>query len=83
MFILTDKKSGGVYAVANKNNIKTVHLFEIEDDAQRYLYQLEADEYSDDLEVMQVDTDIVAINCDKYGYNYCVVSSNDLVIPID
>ena len=83
MFILTDRKSGGVYATNNMNNVKTVHVFGEEDDAQRYIYHLEADEYNEKLEVMEVDTNVIAINCDKYGYNYCIVSKDDLVIPTD
>ena len=43
MYLLTDKKSGGVYAVFNKDNVKTVHLFEEEDDVVRYQNLLEAD----------------------------------------
>ena len=42
MFILTEKDTGGVYALPNKENVKTVHMFEQEDDALRYLEQLEA-----------------------------------------
>ena len=35
MFVLTDKKSGGVYAVNNKDDVKTVHMFQQKEDAQR------------------------------------------------
>ena len=41
MFILTEKDTGGVYALPNKENVKTVHMFEQKDDAVRYLEQLE------------------------------------------
>ena len=34
MFILTDKSTGGVYAVYNKDRVKTVQLFEDSEDAQ-------------------------------------------------
>ena len=40
MFILTEKDTGGVYALPNNENVKTVHMFEEEDDAKRYLYCL-------------------------------------------
>ena len=36
MFILTDSSSGGVYAVYNKDQVKTVQIFEDKDDAIRY-----------------------------------------------
>tara|TARA_B100002019_G_scaffold19544_1_gene15055 strand:- start:286 stop:537 length:252 start_codon:yes stop_codon:yes gene_type:complete len=81
MFILTDKLSGGIYAVQNQDMKKTVHIFEEKDDAVRYVEMLNADDYPDELELMEIDTSVVAINCDKYGYNYSIVRKDDLVIP--
>ena len=37
MFILTEKDTGGVYALPNKENVKTVHMFQQKEDAQRYM----------------------------------------------
>lgn len=82
MFILTSEQHGGVYAVNNKDGLKTVQIFEEEDDAIRYLGLLEADENFDDiLEVTEVEKDIVTHNCSVYGYNYCLIKSDDIVIP--
>ena len=83
MFILTDTKTGGVYAVFNKERVKTVQIFEEEDDAQRYWNLLEADGYTGSLEVCEVDLNVVAANCDNYGYFYTVINKDDLVIPPD
>ena len=52
MFILTEKDTGGVYALPNNENVKTVHMFEEEDDAKRYLYQLNEQDYKKKLELM-------------------------------
>ncbi len=83
MFILTQKNSGGVHAVKDKTNTKTVQVFEQEDDAVRFLTLLEADLKEKDLkwEVMEVDTDIIAMNCDNYGYNYAIITPDELMIP--
>jgi|TARA_R100000005_G_C4971515_1_gene184325 hypothetical protein len=81
MFILTDIATGGVYAVSNAMNQKTVHIFEEEDDAVRYVEMLKADDYEDELEIMKIDATIVAMNCDKYGYHYSVVKKDDLIVP--
>ncbi len=81
MFVLTDKKSGGVYAVNNKDDVKTVHMFQQKEDAQRYMHLLEANDYSQQLDLMEIDVDAVAINCEKFGYQYSIVSKNDLIIP--
>ena len=81
MFVLTDKKTGGVYAVNNIDDVKTVHMFQQKEDAQRYMHLLEANDYSQQLDLMEIDVDAVAINCEKFGYQYSIVSKNDLIIP--
>tara|TARA_B100001939_G_C16829766_1_gene568143 strand:+ start:64 stop:318 length:255 start_codon:yes stop_codon:yes gene_type:complete len=82
MYILTEKRSGGVYAgFDNFDGHKLVQVFEEEDDAQRYLIHLEAQDYPDKLEVMEVDPEVVAINCNKFGYQYTIVSPDDFIIP--
>ncbi|ARW57085.1 hypothetical protein [Synechococcus phage S-B64] len=81
MYILTDKNTGGVYAVFDKDRVKTVQVFEEEDDAIRYQELLLADDLDDDLEVMEVELSTVAVNCENYGYGYSVITSNDFVIP--
>lgn len=81
MYILTDKNTGGVYAVFDKHRVKTVQVFEEKDDAIRYQELLLADDLDDDLEVMEVELSTVAVNCENYGYGYSVITSNDFVIP--
>ena len=81
MFILTDTNSGGIYATTDNFNQKIVHLFEQEEDAERYISQLVADDYEDPLEVMEVEREVVAVNCNNYGYQYSIVTKDDLVIP--
>ena len=81
MFILTEQDTGGVYALPNKQNVKTVHMFEQKDDAVRYLEQLKAIDYKRKLELMEIDFDSVAINCDKFRYAYSIVTKNDLILP--
>ena len=81
MFVLTEKSSGGVYALKNKNEVQTVHVFEIEDDAVRYHEMLIAEGYAKDLEVLEVDPTVVAINCESKGYSYLDISPDELIIP--
>ena len=81
MFVLTDTNSGGIYAVNSKDKIKTVTVFEDRDDAERYVQLLLADDYEDELEIMEVDREVIAINCNNYGYQYSIVTKDDLVIP--
>ena len=81
MFVLTDTESGGIYAVRSKDMTKTVTVFEDRDDAERYVLQLDAEDYEDNLEVTEVDTEVIAINCNTYGYSYSVIKKDDLIIP--
>jgi|TARA_B100000035_G_scaffold278476_1_gene257469 hypothetical protein len=81
MFVLTDKKTGGIYAVNSKDLSKTVTVFEDSDDAERYVGLLQADDYDEELEVMEVDQEVIAINCNTYGYTYSVVKKDDLIVP--
>jgi len=81
MYILIDKSGGSVYAVKNANDKKSVNVFEQRDDAVRYMNLLEADEYKRELELMEIDVDAIAINCEKFGYEYTLVHKDDLIIP--
>ena len=80
MYILTDKDNGGVYAVYNKDKIKTVQIFEVAEDAERYTMLLEA-QGSKKLDVLKVNLDDVALNCGCVGYFYNVITSDDFVVP--
>lgn len=82
MFVLVDKKSGGVYAVRDDNiNERVVQIFEDMDDAERYHGYLVADNYKRNLEVIEVEEEVVKHNCTQYGYNYTVIKPDDIVFP--
>jgi len=83
MYIINSVKSGGVYAVNIKNNKKVVLIFEEEDDAERYVGLLEANEFEDELIVNYVEEDIIKTNCESFGYEYTVVDRDHLVVPLD
>lgn len=81
MYVLTEVKSGGVYATTNQDGVKSVQVFESEDDAIRYLELLKANEYKKELEIFEVDAKLVAINCQTHGYAFSIISSDELIIP--
>lgn len=81
MYVLTEVGSGGVYATKNQNGIKSVHVFENEDDAIRYHELLKANGYRRELEIFEVDAKVVAINCQTHGYAFSIISSDELIIP--
>jgi len=81
MFVLSDTKSGGIYAIKSKDRNKTVTVFEDRDDAERYMILLDADDYEDTLEIIECDPTVIAINCNTYGYTYLIIKKDDLIIP--
>lgn len=81
MYILTTKKSGGVYAIENRDHVRTVQMFVDKDDAVRYHGLLLADDYKEPLEVTEVDENAVIENCNMFGYKYCIIEPNDFVVP--
>jgi len=81
MFILLDKKTGGVYAVNDDSGGKIVQIFVDKDDAVRYYGMLEANDYKRPLDITEVDEEIVINNCTAHNYNYVFINPEDLVVP--
>ena len=81
MFVLTDCKTGGVYAVRDDKTIeRVVQIFVDKDDAVRYAGLLEADDFPD-MSVVEVDDQEIIQACVKHGHDYYVVTPDDIVIP--
>ncbi len=82
MFILTinGQEDEGAYSVQNEDGEQILYLFEEEDDANRYAMMLEEDGFPE-LHVIEVEDDMMINVCDAHGYEYTVITSNDIVIP--
>ena len=81
MSVLTEKNTGGIYAVKSESKHKTVTVFESEDDAARHMGLLEANDSERELEIMEVDPDIIAMNCVNYDYRFTIIKENQLIVP--
>jgi len=84
MFILTinGRETEGAYSVMNDEGDQILYLFEGEDDAIRYAMMLE-DNGCPEMHVIEVEDDIMINTCDMHGYNYAIITPNDIVIPPD
>ena len=82
MFILTieGKEKEGAYAVADKGGGQILYLFEEEDDADRYAMMLEDVGYPE-MNVVEVDEELMRKTCHIHGYEYAIITKNDIVIP--
>ena len=82
MYILTvaGKERDGAYSVQDDEGTQILYLFEDEDDATRYAMMLEDDDYPE-MTVIEVEDEIMIKTCKVHGYNYTVITPNDVVIP--
>lgn len=73
----------GVYSVISEEGEHVIFFFEEEEDAERYLGMLEANDDSElpDLDIVEVDIDIASKVCEDKGYCYTVVTPDDVVVP--
>ena len=82
MHIITPKhsKDEGAYAVVNEYGEKVVFFFVEKDDADRYAMMLEDVGYPN-MNVVEVDEDLMMKTCHMQGYEYAIITKNDIVIP--
>ena len=84
MFILTihGKENDGAYSVQDDEGEHILYLFENEDDAIRYAMMLE-DSGSPEMHVIEVEDEVMIKTCEVHGYNYTIITENDIVFPPD
>ena len=84
MFIIAvaGKEREGAYSDQDALGNQILYLFEEEDDAERYAMMLEERDYPE-MHVLEVEDEIMIKTCKVHGYNYTVITSNDIVIPPD
>ncbi len=82
MYILTvhGKENEGAYSVKNEEGEHVLYLCEQEDDATRYAMQLEDNDYPE-MHVIEVEPEMMVGVCEDHGYEYTVITPNDIVIP--
>lgn len=81
VYILLSEESGGVYAAQADDGTKVVQMFAEQDDAERFLTWLEADDKAQDLKVQCTEKESVIGNCQIFGYSYSIIKPNEFVIP--
>ena len=82
MFILTiaGKEKEGAYSVEDDYGDQILYLFEQEDDAERYAMMLEEESYPT-MNILEVDDALMIKTCETHGYNYTIITPDDIVIP--
>ena len=84
MYILTvaGKENDGAYSVTDDEGDQILYLFMEQDDATRFAMQLEDKDYPE-MNVMEVEDEVMIKTCEVHGYNYTVITPDDIVIPPD
>ena len=84
MHILTilGEEDRGAYSVTDENGEQILYIFEEEDDAVRFAMMLE-DAGSPEMNVVEVDEELLYNVCDMHGYDYAVITKDDIVVPPD
>ena len=82
MFILTvhGREEEGAYSVKDDDGEQILYLFEEEDDATRYAMMLEEDGYPE-MHIIEIDDEVMLTTCNIHGYQYSIITPNDIVIP--
>jgi hypothetical protein len=84
MFILTinGRESEGAYSVTDDDGDQILYLFSEEDDATRYAMMMEENDYPE-MHVIEIEDEVMLKICEEHGYQYTLITSDDIVIPPD
>tara|TARA_B100001248_G_scaffold112303_1_gene83946 strand:+ start:793 stop:1056 length:264 start_codon:yes stop_codon:yes gene_type:complete len=84
MFVLTlENHPDGVYSVMDEEDKKVIPIFQLEDDADRYLLQLQENVSYPKMEVVEMEDHVIIDACQQRGQPFTVITSDDLLIPPD
>ena len=84
MFVLAlADQPDGVYSVYDEEDKKVIPIFQLEDDADRYLLQLQENVSYPKMEVVEMEDHVIIDACQQKGQPFTVITPDDLLIPPD
>ena len=84
MYVITLKDNPqGIYSVFDDKEQRIVPIFVEEDDADRYVIQLENDEEIPELEVVETEPEQIIHACRSQGQRFSIITPDDFIIPPD
>ena len=84
MFVLTlANQPDGVYSVYDEEEKRVIPIFQLEDDADRYLLQLQENASYPKMEVVEMEDHVIIDACQQRGQPFTVITPDDLLIPPD
>ena len=84
MFVLAlADQPDGVYSVYDEEDKKVIPIFQLEDDADRNLLQLQENISYPKMEVVEMEDHVIIDACQQRGQPFTVITPDDLLIPPD
>jgi hypothetical protein len=82
MYLLTiaGREQDGAYTVPDDDGDDILYLFQEEDDATRYALLLEEDGHPE-MHIIEVEDRVMMKTCEMHGYQYVLITPDDIVIP--
>ena len=81
MYVLTlENHTEGVYSVYDEQKNRVVPIFQIEDDADRYLTMLEDRDYPA-MTVVEMEEHVIIGACQDRGQRFSIITPDDFLIP--
>ena len=83
MYVLTLEESAeGVYSVYDDQKNRVIPIFQVEDDADRYLEMLEDRDYPA-MTVVEMEDHVIIGACQDRGQKFSIITPDDFIIPPD
>ena len=84
MFVLTlANQPDGVYSVYDEEDKRVIPIFQLEDDADRYLLQLQENVKYPTMEVVEMEDHVIIGACQDRGQRFSIITPDDFLIPPD
>jgi phosphoglucomutase len=81
MYVLTlEDHAEGVYSVYDEQKNRVIPIFQIEDDADRYLTMLEDRDYPA-MTVVEMEEHVIIGACQDRGQRFSIITPDDFLIP--
>ena len=81
MYVLTlEDHAEGVYSVYDDQKNRVIPIFQVEDDADRYLEMLEDRDYPA-MTVVEMEEHVIIGACQDRGQRFSIITPDDFLIP--
>lgn len=87
MYVIGMERDGnqGAYSITNEYDEQVILLFDMYEDAERYLGMLNEMDIKEinfeNLSIIEYDEEMVVKTCKLVGFKYCKVTKDDLLVP--